>query len=85
MSAEHNVSGMFVLLLSLGFKFVNNFKKNTGKVFYMNLSTFYMILSLYLSNRFTINHAELLCLINCFSGLCFYFIENTACINYNDQ
>jgi len=33
MSAEHNVSGMFVLLLSLGFKFVNNFKKNNGNVF----------------------------------------------------
>jgi len=42
MSAEHNVSGMFVLLLSLGFIFVNNFKKNTGNVFLINLSTFYM-------------------------------------------
>jgi hypothetical protein len=73
------VSGMFTLLLSIGFKFVNNFKKNTGNVFYMNLCTFYMTLSLYLRNRFTINHAQLLCLINCFSG------KKTVCSNYNDQ
>jgi len=33
MSAEHNVSGMFVLILSLGFKFVIHVKKNTGNVF----------------------------------------------------
>jgi len=33
MSAEHNISGMFVLLFSLGFKFVNNFKKKLEMYF----------------------------------------------------
>ena len=37
MSAEHNTSGIFALLLFLGFKVVNNFKQNAEDASILNM------------------------------------------------
>jgi len=37
MSAEHNGSGTFTLLLSLGFKWMNNFMQNTENASILNV------------------------------------------------
>jgi len=60
MSAVSNTPCMFALLLSLGFKVVNNVKQNTENVSsLMCLPTFYTIhtkISVYLSGRFTTDY-----------------------------
>jgi hypothetical protein len=40
MSAESNTAGMFTLLLSLGFKVVNNFKHNTENESILNVPSY---------------------------------------------
>jgi hypothetical protein len=49
MSAEHDTSGTFTLLLSLDFKLMNNFKQNTENASILNVpfhiyhNTYYLI------------------------------------------
>ena len=66
MLAECHISGAFNWLSSLGFKFVEIFKRNTERVGALNMpyhvTTHILKLRPYLKNIFTINHNQ--CLVN---------------------